>query len=75
MSEYSDYDNIRPIDLEHETWDSARSIKPEEYVDPLWGVDLIELSDENIQALQRGEYAYCHNGEYAQLIRMKRKRQ
>lgn len=65
-------DEIKPNELGvSTTWDEVRIIDGDEPFDPMWGLDLIQLTLEDVEALKQGKYAYTCNGEYAQLIRIK----
>lgn len=43
----------------------------ETYVDAMWGMEHMVLTDEDIKALKDGKYLYHNDGEYAQLISYK----
>lgn len=43
-------------------------VKKYEVVDAMWGIELIKITDKDIEALKNGEYLYSNDGEYAQVI-------
>ena len=44
------------------------TVKKYEVVDAMWGIGLKKITDKDIEALKNGEYLYCNDGEYAQII-------
>ena len=47
---------------------SLEIVKKYETIDGMWGIDVIKLTDEEINALKEGEYIYTEDGEYATLL-------
>ena len=48
--------------------DDFQIVKKYETIDTLWGIEHRKLTDNDITALKEGEYLYCNDGEYAQII-------
>lgn len=65
---------IKPNTLAGETWHDAQIVNGTKPVDPMWGLNLIQITEEGMEALKNGKYAYFHDDEYAHLMRMKREK-
>ena len=49
-------------------YDDFEIVETYETVDALWGLEHRRLTDNDIKALKEGNFLYCTDGEYAQII-------
>lgn len=54
--------------IKHFSAEGFDAVKKYEVVDALWGMELRKITDKDIEALKNGEYLYCNDCEYAQII-------
>ena len=60
---------VKVVDIiEKRYCSSPQVVQKFEFIDALWGVDNLKITDEHIQLLKEGKCLYYNNGEYAQLI-------
>ena len=41
-----------------------------QFIDPLYGLEAVEISEEQVEAMKQGKVLYFEDGEYAWVIRL-----
>ena len=61
---------LKPIDLINDKTfqNNLEIVEKYETIDGLWGINVLKLTDEEINALKEGKYIYTEDGEYATLL-------
>lgn len=61
---------LKPIDIiNNETCQgNLEVVKKYETIDGMWGIEVLKLTDKEIDALKEGKYLYTEDGEFATLL-------
>lgn len=46
-----------------------------QFIDPLYGLEAVEISEEQVEALKQGKVLYFEDGEYATVIRLEERKE